>query len=249
MKNEVLVAVCLTFLVSISTRADSDPKAVVEPLKIARDTFYTDVSKFNEGQLSEEELVARISEQFAPLINDRVIALRVMGRFARQAIDAEKDRFTDRLEMSLVDAYARGLAAYGGEQLVLPDKGVILKPGRAVVDARLEAPGREPLPIQFAMGFAEARGWMVENVVISGINLRPHIEKSVRGFSQIFWKCFWRDRVLDVRICERELVVFTVDSESYKDRGQSLNRSVCPLSNRVNIRLILVLGRKLRVPI
>ena len=24
--------------------------------------------------------------------------------------------------MSLVDAYARGLAAYGGEQLVLPDK-------------------------------------------------------------------------------------------------------------------------------
>ena len=83
----------------------------MEPLKIARDTFYTDVSKFNEGQLSEEELVARISEQFAPLINDRVIALRVMGRFARQAIDAEKDRFTDRLEMSLVDAYARGLAA------------------------------------------------------------------------------------------------------------------------------------------
>ena len=31
--------------------------------------------------------------------------------------------------------------------------------------------GREPLPIQFAMGFAEARGWMVENVLISGINL------------------------------------------------------------------------------
>ena len=40
-----------------------------------------------------------------------------------------------------------------------------------MVDARLEAPGREPLPIQFAMGFAETRGWMVENVVISGINL------------------------------------------------------------------------------
>ena len=93
-------AVCLTFLVSISARADSDPKAVVGPLKIARDTFYTDVSKFNEGQLSEEELVVRISEQFAPLINDRVIALRVMGRFARQATDAETDRFTDRLEMS-----------------------------------------------------------------------------------------------------------------------------------------------------
>ncbi len=163
--------VLLTFLGSFSALADSDTKAAVEPLKIARDTFYTDVSKYNKGQLSEEELVTRISEQFAPLMNDRIIALRVMGRFARQATDAERDRFTDRLEMSLVDAYARGLAAYGGEQLVLPDEGVILKPGRAIVSARLEAPGREPLPIQFAMGFAETSGWMVENVVISGINL------------------------------------------------------------------------------
>ena len=163
--------VLLTFLGSFSALVDSDTKAAVEPLKIARDTFYTDVSKYNKGQLSEEELVTRISEQFAPLMNDRIIALRVMGRFARQATDAERDRFTDRLEMSLVDAYARGLAAYGGEQLVLPDEGVILKPGRAIVSARLEAPGREPLPIQFAMGFAETSGWMVENVVISGINL------------------------------------------------------------------------------
>ena len=47
------------------------------------------------------------------------------------------------------------------QQLVLPDEGVILKAGRAMVDARLEAPGREPLPIQFAMGFAEG-GWIVE---------------------------------------------------------------------------------------
>ena len=163
--------VFLTFLSSFHVLADSDTKAAVEPLKIARDTFYTDVSKYNEGQLSEEELVGRISEQFAPLINDRVIALRVMGRFARQATDTERDRFTERLEMSLVDAYARGLAAYGGEKLVLPDEGVILKPGRAMISARLEAPGREPLPIQFAMGFAETSGWMVENVVISGINL------------------------------------------------------------------------------
>ena len=36
------------------------PKAAVEPLKIARDTFYQDVSKFQAGQLTEEELVIRI---------------------------------------------------------------------------------------------------------------------------------------------------------------------------------------------
>lgn len=165
------LAGCLALLLAITVYADSDPKAVIEPLKIARDTFYQDVAKFKEGKLTEDELVERISEQFAPLINDRTIALRVMGRFARQATEAERDRFTDRLELSLVDAYARGLAAYGGEQLVLPEQGVILKPGRAMVEARLESRSRDVLPIQFALGFDKQKGWMVENVVIAGINL------------------------------------------------------------------------------
>ena len=88
---------CLALVLSISVFADNDPKAVVEPLKIARDTFYQDVSKFQEGKLTEEELVVRISEQFAPLINGRTVALRVMGRFARQATEAERDRFTDQI--------------------------------------------------------------------------------------------------------------------------------------------------------
>jgi phospholipid transport system substrate-binding protein len=165
------LAGCLILLISITAFGDIDPKAVVEPLQIARETFYDDVSKFQAGQLTEDELVTRISEQFAPLINDRTVALRVMGRFARQATEEERDRFADRLEKSLVDAYARGLAAYGGEELTLPDEGVILKPGRAVVEARLESTGREALPIQFALGYREGKGWLVENVVIAGINL------------------------------------------------------------------------------
>ena len=157
---KVWLATALACLLSIGAWAQEDPKAAVEPLKIVRDTFYQDVSKFQAGQLTEEELVIRITEQFAPLINDRKVALRVMGKFARQATQAERDRFTDRLESSLVDAYARGLAAYGGEQLVLPEEGVILKPGRAVVEARLESPGREALPVQFALGFEDGKGWM-----------------------------------------------------------------------------------------
>ena len=165
------LAGCLALILAITVYADSDPKAVIEPLKIARDTFYQDVAKFKEGKLTEDELVERISEQFAPLINDRTIALRVMGRFARQATEAERDRFTDQLESSLVDAYARGIAAYGGEQLVLPEQGVILRPGRAMVEARLESRSRDALPIQFALGFDKQKGWLVENVVIAGINL------------------------------------------------------------------------------
>ncbi len=90
--------------------SDSDPAAVVAPLFAARDAFYEDVNKFRAGSLTEAQLVERISDQFAPLLDDRKVALRVMGRFARQASEDARVMFTERLESSLVDAYARGLA-------------------------------------------------------------------------------------------------------------------------------------------
>lgn len=151
--------------------ASEDPRAAVEPLFKAREAFFTDVEKYQSGGLTEEQLVTRISDQFSPLLDGEKVALRVMGRFARQATPTERQIFTQRLEASLVEAYAQGLAAYGGERLVLPEEGIILKPGRALVEARLETPGRDPLPIQFALGYEANRGWLVENVVVAGINL------------------------------------------------------------------------------
>lgn len=161
----------LNFFITFGAFSSEDPKAAVEPLLGARDTFYEDVILFQDGQLTKEELVQRISDQFAPIINNRKVALRVMGKYARQASSEDRARFTERLEGSLVDAYARGLAGYGGERLILPQKAVILKTGRAIVEARLESPGKEELAIQFALGFDKNKGWLVENVVIAGINI------------------------------------------------------------------------------
>lgn len=150
---------------------ESDPRGAVIPLMSARDVFYADVQRFQDGQLSEPQLVERIAEQFAPLVNQDKMALRVMGRHARVATPDERTRFTTQMQASLVEAYAQGLAGYGGEVLVLPEVATILAPGRAVVEARLEAPGRESLPIQFALSFEAEQGWKVENVVVAGINL------------------------------------------------------------------------------
>jgi len=168
--RRLLIATFCAWIAGLAGASD-DPRAAVEPLFIAREAFFSDVEKFQAGGLTEAQLVTRISEQFSPLLDERKVALRVMGRFAREATAEEQVAFTRRLEASLVDAYAKGLTAYGGEKLVLPEEGIILKPGRALVEARLESPGREPLPIQFALGYEENRGWRVENVVVAGINL------------------------------------------------------------------------------
>ena len=151
--------------------AETDPRGPVGPLMAARDVFYVDVQRFQGGELTETQLVDRIAEQFAPLVDQDKMALRVMGRHARSATAEERAQFTLQMQASLVDAYARGLAGYGGEILTLPESATILAPGRAVVEARLEAPRREPLTIQFALSYETAQGWKVENVVVAGINL------------------------------------------------------------------------------
>lgn len=170
MKRWFISLLCMLMPVS-ALASDTDAVAAVAPLLEARDAFYLDAAKFQAGELTEAQLVERIGNQFAPLLDNQKIALRVMGRFARQSSAVERSDFTSRLQASLTDAYAKGLTVYGGEELVLPSSGVILKPGRALVESELRASGKEPLPIQFALGYDAELGWRVENVVVAGINL------------------------------------------------------------------------------
>ena len=41
----------------------------------------------------------------------------------------------------------------------------------AFVEAKLERPGKESIPVQFALGLDDTRGWLIENVTVAGINL------------------------------------------------------------------------------
>ena len=166
-----LMAAYLGLGLSMGAHSDSNPLEVVEPLRIARDSFYLDVSKFHAGAMTERELTARVSEQMIPLINSKKVALRVMGHHRRNSSEADQNLFVKVMQETLIDAYSKGLGGYEGEKLILPLRAKFLRPGMAFVEAELERPGKESIPVQFALGFDDTRGWLVENVTVAGINL------------------------------------------------------------------------------
>ena len=169
----MLVLCALWVMSPIASANDAlvDTKVALEILKSARDSFYDDIARFNREELTEDELIDRIAAEFSPLIDERLIAARVMGRYARQATEEERQAFVSKLESSLLDLYSRGLAGYGGQRLLLPENAILIKPGKMRIEAQLESDTREPLPIQFSLGYSESKGWLVENVIIAGINL------------------------------------------------------------------------------
>ena len=168
---KVWLATALACLLSIGAWAQEDPKAAVEPLKIARDTFYQDVSKFRAGTLSQAEVKQRMERNMLPLINFRKIGLRVMGKHRRAASEVEQDRFIKVLTDTLFDAYTTGLGGYDGEKLKIPDDVQLINPKLAVLDCRLSRPSGEDLPVQFTLGPSADNRWLIENVSIAGLNI------------------------------------------------------------------------------
>ena len=165
------LAACIAFGLSVAVHAESDSSEVVEPLRIARDSFYSDVSKFHAGAMTKRDLTARISEQMIPLINSRKVALRVMGRHRRNSSEDDQIRFVKVMQETLIEAYSRGLGGYEGETLTLPSEAKFLRPSMAIVEAELERPGKDSVPVQFALAHDVSGGWLIENVTVAGINL------------------------------------------------------------------------------
>ncbi len=168
---KVWLAACFILNFSVCAYSNNDPIEVVGPLTAARDAFYSDVGKFHAGAMTEHELRGRVSEQMIPLINSKKVALRVMGRHRRNSAVDDQNRFIQVMQETLIDAYSKGLGGYKGEKLVIPNGVNFLKPKLAIVEARLERPGKESVAVQFALGQDGADGWLIENVTVAGINL------------------------------------------------------------------------------
>ena len=154
-----------------SGSSNVDGKKALSRLLILEKIFLDDAKAYKAGKLSINDLANRIASQFAPLINRERVALRVMGKYAKKATKSERLKFAKQLEKSLTDAYSRGVISYGGERLSLPDEAKIVKPGRALVTASVESLGRPPLSIQFALMHHKERGWLIENIAVSGVNV------------------------------------------------------------------------------
>ena len=126
----------------------------------------------SEGQ--SEAYLSAVEELVAPVVDFDLIAKRVMSRYFSLATEQQVVQFTDVFRQSLLETYAKGMAAYADQKIdLLPFKGVKKKGSRvrAVVDMEVRGRDGKIYPVQYAMYQRKEGGWKLENLVLNGVNI------------------------------------------------------------------------------
>lgn len=101
------------------------------------------------------------------------IAKGVMGKYYRQASDAQRQRFAVVFKERMLQTYAKAFMSFDNQKIVVlpyrPQPGD--EPGQASVMMEVHGQDGTVYPITYSMLLGDARQWRVQNVIVNGINL------------------------------------------------------------------------------
>lgn len=113
-----------------------------------------------------------MDEELRNFVDFRRIAARVMGRYARQASPEQRDEFVEKFKRSLFDSYAQALVS--ADDFTIEVKEATINPNneeRASVRMEVVSASGNRYPVTYSMYKADADRWMMENVIVEGVNI------------------------------------------------------------------------------
>jgi|TARA_R110000850_G_scaffold177474_1_gene303304 phospholipid transport system substrate-binding protein len=134
------------------------------------------VDKLNEEKgLYEKDPQAfyrSMDQELKNFVDFRRIAARVMGRYARQTSPEQRDDFVEKFKRSLFDSYAQALVS--ADDFTIEVKEATINPNddeRASVRMEVISASGNRYPVTYSMYEAEEGHWMMENVIVEGVNI------------------------------------------------------------------------------
>lgn len=118
-----------------------------------------------------DALNSLIEENITPFVDIPGIARGVMGRYFRQANDAQRDRFTTIFKQSMVRTYANGLTSYDNQTVTVKPYMPGENANRAQVEVEVALANGTVVPVIFQMIRAGDGRWMARNLIVNGLNL------------------------------------------------------------------------------
>ncbi len=113
-----------------------------------------------------------MEEALEPFVDFERIAMRVMGRYRREATPDQIRRFTEVFKRSLFEAYGKALVDSG--KFSLKVRRVVIDPRRstrASVMVDIQSASGNVYPVIYSM-HQDAQGiWKMENVIVNGVNV------------------------------------------------------------------------------
>lgn len=169
MKRVFTVALALVFwLGAVAAAQTASPDAlvqkvtqrIIELIQKNRDAYARDHGK----------LYAMVDEEVLPYFDFRVMSRAVLGRYWRQAGEAQRNRFVEEFRELLVRTYATALLKYNDEEIrVLPFRGAP-EDKQVLVRTEIVQQGGPSIPMNFSF-YRSGEGWKVYDIAIEGVSL------------------------------------------------------------------------------
>jgi phospholipid transport system substrate-binding protein len=167
----VLPGIVCLFMVSLAWASPAEEAAakveestgeLVQKLNEERDTFYKDPEAF----------YAIMDSALTSVVDFERIALRVMGKYRRGASETQVTAFTDVFKRSMFRAYGKTLVETGEFKVnILGGEDNVRDAKRASVNLEVISSTGNKYPVVYAMYLNPQRGWLLENVVVNGVNV------------------------------------------------------------------------------
>ena len=121
-----------------------------------------------------EAFYTEMDKALGEFIAFRRVAARVMGKYARQASEEQRDRFVEAFRRSLYDAYGGAAVSINSSDFDLAVERVDINPrheDRATVNLRITTETGERYGVAYSMYKPDDGNWQMENVIVEGINI------------------------------------------------------------------------------
>lgn len=202
--SKILLALCTIFTLSAgmqvaaseSAAKEAEEKSSAAPAfdsdahnrvqQVTVDLLATIASKSQYLETDPELYFSAVDSVLGPVIDFKFIAKVVMGRYGKAATEEQKASFEQTFRRGLVETYARGMAGYADQNIVvLPPNGDVSAQRRVSVRQQVSSANGDTHTLAYTMALSKTtKQWMLINVVMDGINLgktfRSQFEQAVK---------------------------------------------------------------------
>ena len=168
MMKHLMIGVLLWSWGVLAWAADPEPVALI---RSTADYVLQQISERKaELQKDSSGIYALVKEKVLPHFDFRVMVRGAVGRYWRQATEAQKQQLTDEFREMLVRTYATTLLNYADQKIeYLPFHG---QPGdrKVKVSTRIIDKAAPPVPIDYRL-YRKNGEWKIYDVVVDGVSL------------------------------------------------------------------------------
>ena len=173
--NKITSLFFIVFFLSATTAslAKESPESIIKEKMVAntQDLMSVVTTIKDNPNMEKSKMYLLIDDSLKDTFAFRRMAGRIMGRYARGTTPEERDLFVENFKQQLFDSYIDSLISSG--ELDIEITGVRLLPqneNRGVVDMQIKNSSGEVFVVNYSI-FKNNEVWMVENVIVEGVNL------------------------------------------------------------------------------